>query len=235
MTPSVHHLASTGSTNEDLHVLAEDGAPDGTAIVADTMTHGRGSRGRTWHAPHGGLWLSVLRRPANPIETGVLSLRVGLAVARILDHVAPPSHPVMLKWPNDLLLGDRKLGGILCEIRWQGDRPNWVVIGIGLNVCNPLPPELKDRATSLAKHVPGVRVADVQKAVVSSLRSIDVDQRELTPADLGAFEERDWLRGKLVAAPVQGRVAGVDSGGALEVVARDGTRHALLDAELVIG
>jgi BirA family biotin operon repressor/biotin-[acetyl-CoA-carboxylase] ligase len=232
MTPAVHHLQSTGSTNEDLHALAQDGAPDGTVLVADTMTRGRGSRGRTWHAPHGGLWLSVLRRPVAPIETGVLSLRVGLALAPVLDQLA--AHPVMLKWPNDLLLGDRKLGGILCEMRWQGDRPNWVVIGIGLNVQNPPPPELKDRATNLAKHVPGVRVTDVLESVVSPLRNIDVDRSELTPSDLRAFEERDWLRGRVLAAPVAGHVAGIDAGGALEVVTDDGTRHALLDAELVL-
>jgi BirA family biotin operon repressor/biotin-[acetyl-CoA-carboxylase] ligase len=222
----------TGSTNEDLHALAEDGAPDGTALVAETMSQGRGSRGRSWHAPRGGLWLSVLRRPGVAVQTGVLSLRVGLALAPILDRLA--GQPVMLKWPNDLLLGDRKLGGILCEMRWQGDRASWVVIGIGLNVTNPLPAHLQERASSLAKHVPGIAVADVLEAVLPALRDLDVDRSELTASDLAAFRERDWLSGRDVAEPVEGTVQGIDARGGLAVVTRDGVSRTLLDAELVL-
>ena len=232
MIPPLHHVETTGSTNEDLHALAEDGAPDGTAIVADTMSRGRGSRGRAWHAPHGGLWLSLLRRPTAAGETGVLSLRVGLALAPILDQLS--GQRVMLKWPNDLLLGDRKLGGILCEMRWQAERANWVVIGVGINVANPLPVELRDRATSLASHAPGITVAEALEAVIPPLRSLDVDRSHLSPSDLRAFRDRDWLYGRDVAAPVEGRVQGIDARGALEVVTPEGVQRTLLDAELVL-
>jgi BirA family biotin operon repressor/biotin-[acetyl-CoA-carboxylase] ligase len=232
MTPTLHRVETTGSTNEDLHALAEDGAPDGTTIVAEAMSHGRGSRGRDWHAPRGGLWFSLLRRPSVAIETGVLSLRVGLALAPILDRLVGQS--VMLKWPNDLMLGDRKLGGILCEMRWQGDRVSWVVIGVGINVRNPAPEGLRKRATSLTKHVPGITVADVLEAVLPSLRKMNVDQSELTPSDLAAFRVRDWLNGRQVARPVEGKVEGIDVRGGLEVVTHDGVRRTLLDAELVL-
>src|SRR4051794_17490868 len=109
-----------------LHELAEQKAPAGTAVVAEGQTGGRGARGRPWHSPPGGLWLSVLYRPPAPGGLELLSLRLGLLVAAELE-AAIPGLPVMLKWPNDLMLRDRKLGGILCEARWQGEAPGWIV------------------------------------------------------------------------------------------------------------
>ncbi len=97
---------------------------------------GRGSRGRSWHSPRGGLWLSVLLRPAAAAD--VLSLRVGLAVETALRSLAPDLH-LALKWPNDLMLDDRKVGGILCEARWQGDALGWVAVGLGTQREEPDP------------------------------------------------------------------------------------------------
>ena len=120
-----------GSTMDRLHELAEQGAPAGTAVLAEAQTGGRGSRGRAWHSPPGGLWLSVLYRPPAPDGVELLSLRLGLLVAAALETLAA-GLPVMVKWPNDLMLHDRKLGGMLCEARWQGESLAWVVAGLGL-------------------------------------------------------------------------------------------------------
>src|SRR5262245_17469457 len=134
-----------------LHELAEQGAPAGTALLAEEQTAGRGSRGRAWHSSPGGLWLSVLYRLPSPGGVELLSLRLGLLVAAALEGTAPEL-PVMLKWPNDLILRDRKLGGILCEARWQGESLAWVAAGLGLNVTNSIPDELRHTATALGEH-----------------------------------------------------------------------------------
>jgi len=123
-------LRSASSTMDVLHELAQGGAPAGTAVVAEEQTAGRGSRGRHWASPIGGLWLSVLSRPATA-GLELVSLRAGLAVAELLERLGV-SGRIMIKWPNDLMLDDRKTGGLLCEARWQGAALAWVVIGLGL-------------------------------------------------------------------------------------------------------
>ena len=109
---------------------------------------GGGSRGRTWHSPAADSGSAgSAGAPARPVGVEVLSLRAGLAVADVLDGL-PSVPPVLLKWPNDLMVGERKVGGMLCEARWQGTTLAWVAVGLGLNVRNPIPAELADRAVS---------------------------------------------------------------------------------------
>ena len=137
-----------------LHGLAADGAEAGTVVVAGEQTGGRGSRGRGWRSPPGGLWLSALFRPRASAGVELFGLRIGLAVADAIEALGP-GVPVDIKWPNDLMVGDRKLGGILCEARWQGEALAWVVAGVGINVANAIPAELAGIATALAERLPG--------------------------------------------------------------------------------
>ncbi|MGE3618000.1 MAG: biotin--[acetyl-CoA-carboxylase] ligase, partial [Gemmatimonadales bacterium] len=135
---TVHRLDRVGSTQDEAHRLAAEGAPAGTVVVAAEQDQGRGTRGREWTSGRGGLWLTAILRPREaPLLEG-LSLRIGLALAPVLEAVAPGGL-IQLKWPNDLVAANRKLGGILCEARWVGDRPGWVAVGVGINVRNPLP------------------------------------------------------------------------------------------------
>ncbi|TDJ56530.1 MAG: biotin--[acetyl-CoA-carboxylase] ligase [Gemmatimonadetes bacterium] len=232
MDPEVHVRATTTSTNDDIHRLAEAGAPDGTVVMADAMTAGRGSRGRTWHAELGGVWISVLRRPAASIETAVLSLRVGLGLAAVLQQLV--GHPVALKWPNDLVVGQRKVGGILCEMRWHGARPAWVAIGVGVNVANRLPDAMRHTATTLAEVVPGLSLVAVRDAVIPVLRTVKVDDTVLDPLEIAAFDRRNWLRGRALRAPVKGTIGGIDQSGGLEVTGTDGTSHVLRAGDLIL-
>ncbi len=142
-----------------IHELAERGAEAGSMVVATEQLQGRGSRGRAWHSPPGGLWLSALYRPPSTGGLELLSVRVGLAVARALDRLVPT--PVRLKWPNDLMLNGRKLGGILCEARWQGEALGWIAVGVGLNVRNPVPGELRETAVSLMELEPDIQLEAV--------------------------------------------------------------------------
>jgi BirA family transcriptional regulator, biotin operon repressor / biotin---[acetyl-CoA-carboxylase] ligase len=219
MTPPLYHFDRVDSTMDLVHELAAEGADAGTAVVAGEQQGGRGSRGRSWHSPPGGLWLSMVFRPATPGAVEVMSLRTGLAVAEALDGIV--SRPLRLKWPNDLMLGERKVGGILCEARWQGHTLSWVTVGVGLNVRNAVPEELADGATALASEQRDITVDDVTQPIVSALRRLDLGPDRLSPAELQRFGRRDWLSGRDLRAPVAGRAAGLRDDGALLV---DSTR-----------
>ena len=203
-----------------LHQLAAGGAEAGTAVLAGEQLGGRGSRGRSWQSPPGGLWLSVLFRPAAPGGVEVMSLRVGLAVAEAVDDLVP--RPVQLKWPNDLMLGERKVGGILCEARWQGHTLGWVAVGVGMNVRNAVPQELNEVATALASERPALTVEDMVQPIVSALRRLDLGADRLSPAELKRFGRRDWLSGRDLRAPAAGRAAGLREDGALLVRPTEG-------------
>lgn len=220
MTPRLYHFERVDSTMDLLHQLAAEGVEAGTAVLAGEQQGGRGSRGRAWNSPPGGLWLSVLFRPTTPGGVEVMSLRVGLAVAEALDHLLP--RPVQLKWPNDLMLRDCKVGGILCEARWQGHTLGWVTAGVGLNVRNAVPQELAHVATALAAEQPAITVDAIVQPVVSALRTLDLGSERLTPAEIERFGVRDWLRGRDLLAPAAGRAAGLQDDGALLIRLPDG-------------
>ncbi len=218
--PGIIRLAAVPSTMDALHELAEQGAPAGTAVVASVQTAGRGSRGRAWASPPGGLWLSLLVRPA-PARLELVSLRAGLAVAEALERLGVGGR-IGIKWPNDLMLGDRKTGGLLCEARWHGAAPAWIVIGLGLNVANPPGPPLAGTATHLGAARPGLEPAELVEPMVAALRGLDAGSGSLTPAEQARFARRDWLRGRAIEQPVAGTVEGIAPDGALRIRASEG-------------
>jgi BirA family transcriptional regulator, biotin operon repressor / biotin---[acetyl-CoA-carboxylase] ligase len=207
--PRLSLHASVGSTLDVAHALAAAGAPAGTLVLADEQTAGRGRLGRRWtSAPGAGLWLTLVERPSDPAAVEVLSLRAGLRAAAVLDRWA--GAPVRLKWPNDLYVGERKLGGILIEARWRDARLDWVALGLGVNVGDPpvehavgLRPPV-DRVELLGELVPALRAAAAARGV-------------LTPGELEAFAARDLARGRRCVAPSAGVVRGIAPDGALVV------------------
>jgi len=205
-----------------LHELAATGIETGTVVVASEQSGGRGSRGRTWHSPPGGLWLSILLRPAAESAVELLALRAGLAIALTIDELGP-SRPVRIKWPNDLMIGEHKVGGILCEARWHGDALGWAVVGVGLNVRNRIPAELDDVATSLDRYVQGITPESLVEPVADRLRSLSPNAGLLSPEELAELRKRDWLRGRLLRQPVAGRASGISAEGALLVELPDGS------------
>ncbi len=130
--------AETGSTNDDLTALARDGAPEGTVVGADRQSAGRGRRGRSWLAAGGhALLVSVLLRPGvAPVDAGLLPVVVAVGAAEALGPDA------RIVWPNDILIGGRKVAGILCEMSADQEHVAWAVAGIGVNVRSA--PDLDD-------------------------------------------------------------------------------------------
>ena len=208
------HLRETTSTNDRARALAGAGAPHGTLVTAGVQRAGRGRQGRTWSAPPGrALLMSLVLRGAGRL----LPLAAAVAVAEAAGPAA------RIKWPNDVLLGDGKLAGILVEARPQ---EGWAVVGIGLNVAvrpEDLPAGVAARAATL-----GLGPGDVEAVLARVLAALE-RALALGPEDvLAAWRERDALLGREVAwASGHGRAAGIDGDGRLVVELAGGGRTAL--------
>lgn len=239
----VFHLPVTGSTNELALEAAQAGSTRGI-WVADEQTAGRGRGGHAWHSSPGqGLYLSVLVTPDLPLDKALwLSLATGLAAQRAVQQAG--NVRMDLRWPNDLLVGTRKLGGILVESAVENSIPGgtqalrYAVIGIGMNVHHPdFPPELTGMATSL--RIAGAAQVSRQQLLVATLRALDAELHALEREHagmldgtslLGRFAQASsWVSGKRVRVPEEGGytgvTAGLDSRGFLLVDAYDGTRR----------
>jgi len=140
------------STNDEAARLAAASAPEGTAVLAERQLRGRGRLGRGWESPAGlGIWTSILFRPPLPPEdTPLFSLLGGVAASEAIMEATSCS--ARLKWPNDVIVAGKKVGGILAELQTEGAKVSYLILGIGLNVNQTLddfPEGLRDRATSL--------------------------------------------------------------------------------------
>jgi BirA family transcriptional regulator, biotin operon repressor / biotin---[acetyl-CoA-carboxylase] ligase len=209
--------ATIGSTMDAVHALGAAREPAGTLVLADSQTAGRGRKGNTWRsASSSGIWLTLLERPADDSGLQVLSLRVGVAAAWALDAFAEQT--VRVKWPNDLYVGDGKVGGILVEARWRGGRPDWVAIGVGVNVDRPA--ELP-RAAGLRPGTTRMRVLEsLVPAVRAAVRAGPLDSLELIE-----YAQRDFACGQRCVSPGYGVVEGVTAGGELAVRTAEGVVH----------
>jgi BirA family biotin operon repressor/biotin-[acetyl-CoA-carboxylase] ligase len=216
--PRTALFASISSTMDEAHRLAAAGAPAGTIVIADEQTAGRGRSGRHWTShPYHGLWMTLLERPDSESGLDVLSLRLGLRAAPVLEHFA--GRRVTVKWPNDLYVGPRKLAGILVEARWRDRRPDWVAIGIGVNVAPPadVPSAVGVRSTTTR--------GELLEALVPALRAAAGERGPLTATELADFAARDYARGRPCSLPARGVVLGISSDGALVIESERGVAH----------
>ena len=147
---SVVYYEETDSTNTRVKQLAEQGAVHGTLVVADRQNAGKGRRGRGWESPSGkNIYMSLLLRPdMEPVKAPMLTLVMALSAAEAIRE--KEGLDVKIKWPNDLVIGTKKICGILTEMSAEIDYINYVVTGIGINTnIETFPDELKEKATSL--------------------------------------------------------------------------------------
>jgi len=148
---NAHYYARIGSTNDAARHMAEQGAPEGALVIADEQTAGRGRMGRRWKSqPNANLIFSIIFRPTLAAEFAHrVVMACGLGIAEGCEQAAPVK--VDVKWPNDLLIGGKKLAGILPESAISGERLQWVVVGMGINVNQIFDAgdRLRETATSL--------------------------------------------------------------------------------------
>lgn len=228
------------TTMDEARLLADAGACDGTVVVADHQTAGRGRAGRAWvERPGDGLLMSVVLRPAiEPARLSVLPLLVGVAVAEGLEAVVPVS--CQLKWPNDVWIEGRKVAGILVTTHRAGGATT-VIAGIGVNVNTPLE-RLTDTAISLSVASGGsIHRESLLEAIVSCLNAhYGHFVASGGSADLAAWRDRAALTGELVRVvqggeTLTGRYRGIDDDGALILEIPGGKRRRVVAGDLVRG
>lgn len=223
---TIHHYFQVGSTNDVAHHLAEEGAEEGTVVLAEEQTQGRGRMGRSWVSEKmAGIYSSLILRPKmKPGDAPVLNLAAAVAVSESIEETCRVASDI--KWPNDVLLNGRKCCGILTEMTSEGDQIKYVVAGIGLNVNQrEFPEALRTLASSL--RLEGKRSYSRIEILCSLLEHLEAICRELRLAGSGAIIER-WVRrssyavGKRVRVnlgdrEIRGVTAGLSERGTLKV------------------
>ncbi len=242
----VYLFGEVSSTNVVLRRLAETGAADGTVVLAEAQTMGRGRLGKPWYSPAGlNLYASVLLRPAiAPAAVPVFAFISSLAVT---DAVRAEGVPARIKWPNDVLVGERKVAGTLVTYAVAGEIVEYVILGIGVNLNvdrSALRPALGPAAaaaTSLREAI-GRRIDrnGFTVAFLECLERWDDQYRSRGPEPLmSAWRERDALTGRAVeiredGASYAAEALGVNDDGRLVVEDARGVRHQVLTGEVVL-
>jgi BirA family biotin operon repressor/biotin-[acetyl-CoA-carboxylase] ligase len=211
----IHRLQTTVSTMMDATALAAEGAPHGTAIVTEQQTKGIGRHGHSWHSPGAGLYLSIILRL--PTAQPILTMALGLAVQRAVNDIAGVATDI--RWPNDVMLNEKKLAGIMIQAAH-----NALIAGIGVNVNQQsFPEDIRDIATSLQLETGTTqnKEALLDRVIAESLRYASFPKTEI----LRQFElNSTYVTGKPVAVDnqIHGVTAGLDDNGFLRVATAAG-------------
>ncbi len=244
--PPVYRLVSldeVDSTNDEAKRLAEAGADDGTLVWAQAQRKGRGRRGSAWVSPKGNLYLSLVLRPDCPATEAVqLSFVAALGVGDALRRFVPPLSEIKFKWPNDVLLNEQKVAGILVESSTTApDRLDWLVIGVGVNLATA-PDDVAFPATSL--HAEGCGPVTVVEVLEGFSRHFLTWVNRWLGDGFAPVREA-WLKqakgeGEEITVNLPdesftGRFADIDEGGALIVELADGARRTVTAGDVLLG
>jgi BirA family biotin operon repressor/biotin-[acetyl-CoA-carboxylase] ligase len=234
----------TTSTNDVIEKLARDGVKEGVVVFAESQTKGRGRLGRKWISPaHKGLWFSILLRPnLNPQETTQLTVASATALRRAI--ISETNLRPEIKWPNDILVGGKKVAGILTELSAELDRVKHITLGIGVDVnvdASELPPEVRKIATSL-KIESGEKILRAELAT-KILRELDKDYAKICA---GKFSEvaDEWEGGcatigknvtvQMGDRKICGRAESLDDDGALLVRTEHGHLERVIGGDVTL-
>ena len=232
------------STNELAKRYFQKAAPEGMVFLAESQNKGKGRAGRTWYSPEkSGIYMSVLLKPdLETIQVPPLTLMAGVATVKAVNEFS--RSPAALKWPNDILLNGKKLGGILCELSFHEDR-SAVVIGIGINVNtekSQFPADLQEMATSLLQA--NGEPVDRAQLVISLLDNLDREYqtflKEGTPALAKSWAQHTEMFGKQIrlthkAKSITGTAQRLDDEGRLVILTEDGKEMAFDSGEVTLG
>ena len=234
----------TTSTNDVMEKLARDGVREGVVVFAESQTRGRGRLGRKWLSPtHKGLWFSVLLRPdLRPQESTQLTVASAAALRRAIKSVTGLSADI--KWPNDLLLGGKKVVGILTEMSAEVDRVRHVILGIGVDVnqeAHEFPPELRKTATSL-KIESGQTLSRAELAT-AILRELDADYARICAGKFPAIAD-EWEAGCVTLGrnvtvligdrKFRGQAESLDEDGALLIRTEHGHLERIIGGDVIL-
>ena len=235
-----YHLPQVDSTNDEARRQAEGGAAAGLVVTADRQKAGRGRRGRDWASPEGNLYCSILLRPEfGPGEAPLTGFAISLAVAEVLAGILGAAHAVCCKWPNDVLVNDRKVSGILVESSSAGGALlDWLIIGVGINVTSH--PDLPDKpATDLAACCVSVQLDDLLHHLVRAIDGYIADwQAHGFEGIRERWLARAWRLGQKVdllagGERFAGAFSGLDPQGGIVLELESGERRNLGHGELM--
>jgi len=225
-----HYQVSTASTQTLAKAGAASGLPEGHLWISEIQTKGRGRLDRLWESGYGGLWFSLLLRPTlSPRRLAPVTLLAGLCLRDAIERVTGKA--AALKWPNDVMIrtadGWKKCAGILTEMSGQVEKTDWAVIGVGVNVNNPVPKDLASRAASLAAE--GDRVIPRSQLLDGFLSAFHKEYAWFNKHGFGPLCTRYWKHYWTPGEPVnlqtadglvRGRTVGVDASGAIMIESR---------------
>ncbi|NNL66121.1 MAG: biotin--[acetyl-CoA-carboxylase] ligase [Myxococcales bacterium] len=236
-----------GSTNDEAHARARDGASHGTVIVAESQTKGRGRHGRSFFSPRcKNLYTSIVLRPELHVgDAPTVVLAAAVAVADAVAHTVGDEEAVQIKWPNDVLLGGRKTCGILMEMTAEATRVAYLVLGIGVNLnVDPadFPDEFRATATSLSAHCGhDIDRAAFARALYGNLEAmLDLHERAGFEGVRPRFQQRFRMAGQPVQVrdlngpELRGAAEGIDHDGALLVRCEDGRVERVLAGDVTL-
>jgi BirA family biotin operon repressor/biotin-[acetyl-CoA-carboxylase] ligase len=242
---SIHYEETVFSTQEIAHRIALTSEKEGTVVIAEKQTAGRGRLGRPWHSPKGtGIWMSLILKPKIfPQQAPQLTLLTAVSVVKGIKRAT--GIDAEIKWPNDILINGKKVAGILTELHADPDRIHFVIVGIGVNVNHTqtdFPDQLQSSATSLRMAAQKeINRAEVVKCILDELeklydayltRGFDVVKLlwESYAASLGKMVTVKSLKGE----ELYGLAKGISNDGALILMDEDGTRHTIYSADIHI-
>ena len=237
---NLHYFVQTTSTMDDARRLADDGAPHGAVVVADEQTAGRGTKGRIWVSPPGqSIHTTLIVRPSIE-ELKRLSIISPVATTDAV-RATTPLEPT-IKWPNDIQIEHRKLGGILIEADWSEGQPSYALIGIGLNVnFDPAPwaTQIDRPATSLMIELDARQEREPVFAVLLNAfeqRFRQAGTSELHETWISRLNtlNKDVTVTLTTGEAIDGRAVGVDDAGALIVETADGKQRAFIAGEVTL-
>ncbi len=240
----IRYLETVDSTQRAAVEFGQQGLPEGTLVIADEQTSGRGRLARSWHSPkHAGIWMSLILRPnVPPQQAPQFTLITAVAVVQAIEEVCGIQADI--KWPNDILIAGKKITGILTEMQAEADKINFIVIGIGMNVNQKeedFPPELQEIATSLAiqtgkRHS---RAALVQTILLKLEKYYELYlEKGFTPIKL-LWESYSNSIGKEITArtitgSITGKALGISETGVLKLRDNQGNIHDIYSADIDI-
>jgi BirA family biotin operon repressor/biotin-[acetyl-CoA-carboxylase] ligase len=239
----IHYFSAIDSTNLYARRLAEQGAPEGEVVIAESQTQGRGRLGRPWVSPpYVNLYFSVILRPQlPPSHAPQITLMAAVALADAVAAFIPVAPAI--KWPNDILAGGKKLAGILAESACHSDRVDFVILGIGVNINYPfdwMPDLIRQRATSVIILAGETVCREI--FVRRLIQDLDRCYGELEEAGFDAiaqrWEARFGLRGKKVRVEMADRILigmakGIDPDGALVLEDGQGERQRVVAGDVI--
>jgi len=218
---NVYHFETIDSTNLYAKKLVKEGVEEGSVVISDVQLSGRGRKNRTWSSPNGGLWFSIILYPKISLKNGMLvTMASSVAIVQGIKDIIGIT-PV-IKWPNDLLINDKKVCGILAEIEAEKDNIKYAIIGIGVNVNNQLEKKLYKTATTLKQEIGNqVSIVELFRLI---LKRFDENYNRLILGDYDFIRNSWLLYSDIIGKKIQvqddktlviGRVTNIDDNGIL--------------------